>query len=369
MGMGLVNRVLDMVVPPASLVMLACAWPALCFISTCEWIYSAVFSEDMEDKVVLITGASSSVGEQIAYEYAKRRTNLVLVARRENRLRGISENALELGAKHVMIIAADVVKEDDCRRFVNETINFYGRVDHLVNTAILGHAFYFEEAADTSFFPRLLDINFWGNVYPTYVALPYLHQSNGRIVVNASIESWLPAPTMSLYAAAKAALVNFYDTLRFELNDEVGITIATHGWMGSEMTRTKSMLEAEGSEIQWKEGTETQLISGGYVEEFARLIVSGACRGDAYVKCPNWYDVFFVYRVFAPKVLSWTFRVLLAMHGTRRSSPLMPGAGKGMQPLLEGSSPRKLLRSPTSSQYSPQYSPQLSPQHPFFKME
>lgn len=162
MGMGLVNRVLDMVVPPASLVMLACAWPALCFISTCEWIYSAVFSEDMEDKVVLITGASSSVGEQIAYEYAKRRTNLVLVARRENRLRGISENALELGAKHVMIIAADVVKEDDCRRFVNETINFYGRVDHLVNTAILGHAFYFEEAADTSFFSPFVGHKFLG---------------------------------------------------------------------------------------------------------------------------------------------------------------------------------------------------------------
>ena len=65
--------------------------------------------------------------QQIAYENAKRRANLVLVARSENRLRVISENARRIGANHITIIAADVVKEEDCRRFVNETIKFYGR--------------------------------------------------------------------------------------------------------------------------------------------------------------------------------------------------------------------------------------------------
>ena len=65
--------------------------------------------------------------QQIAYEYAKRKANLMLVARRENRLRIISENARAMGAKRVLIMAADVVKEDDCRRFVSETINILGR--------------------------------------------------------------------------------------------------------------------------------------------------------------------------------------------------------------------------------------------------
>lgn len=46
------------------------------------------------------------------------------------------------------------------------------------------------------------DINFWGNVYPTYVALPYLRRTNGKIIVNASVESWLPLPRMSLYAVS-----------------------------------------------------------------------------------------------------------------------------------------------------------------------
>lgn len=58
--------------------------------------------------------------------------------------------------------------------------------------------------------------------------------------------------------AAKAALVNFYETLRFELNGDVGITIATHGWIGSEMSRGKFMLE-EGAEMQWKEEREVKL--------------------------------------------------------------------------------------------------------------
>lgn len=203
--MDLINSVLNLVLPPASLVMLAFAWPALSAINACEWVYNTLRTEDMEDKVVIITGASSGIGEvlitdlswfslylflgccrvwksrhilvmmilichvdvftnkkwlkksdtrlpiydqkipcmwcnlclwynsqQIAYEYAKRRAKLVLVARRENRLRGIGENARELGAKHVMIMAADVVKLDDCRRFVYETLSYYGRRKSLI---------------------------------------------------------------------------------------------------------------------------------------------------------------------------------------------------------------------------------------------
>ncbi|XP_042974395.1 11-beta-hydroxysteroid dehydrogenase B-like isoform X2 [Carya illinoinensis] len=314
--MDFFNSILNWVVPPASFVILAFSWPTLCFINACEWLYSSFYSENMEDKVVIITGASSGIGEQIAYEYAKRRANLVLVARREQRLRVVGQNARDMGAKHVTVIAADVVKEEDCRRFVNDTINFYGRLDHLVNTASLGHTFYFEEVTDTSVFPLLL--------------------------------------------AAKAALVNFYETLRFEVKDDVGITIATHGWIGSEVTGGKFMLE-EGAEMQWKEEREVN-VTVGPIEDYARLIVSGACRGDAYVKYPSWYDIFLLFRVFAPNVLNWTLRFLLATHGARRTSllgtgrPLLEYTGK---PLLEMSpSPKKLLASPTHySQLSPLQQP------------
>ncbi|GKV12423.1 hypothetical protein SLEP1_g23564 [Rubroshorea leprosula] len=103
-----------------------------------------------------------------------------------------------------------------------------------------------------------------------------------------------------------------------------------------------------------------QATPAGPVEEFAKLIVAGACRGDAYVKYPSWYDIFLVYKVFAPNVLTWTFRLLLTT-GVTRSTSLM---GIGRQTIENGSSrsrytpevpsPRKLvLSSPGSSQVSP----------------
>jgi hypothetical protein len=80
--------------------------------------------------------------------------------------------------------------------------------------------------------------------------------------------------------------------------------------------------------------------TGGPVEDYARRMVSGACRGDQYVKYPSWYDVFLLYRMFAPGLLNWTLRMLLASHGSRRTSR----AGTE-RPILEGSSspPRKFL--------------------------
>ncbi|XP_057974647.1 11-beta-hydroxysteroid dehydrogenase B isoform X2 [Malania oleifera] len=295
--MDLLNSFLDLVVPPAYLVMLALAWPAMTFINACEkLIYSSSrICENMEDKVVVVTGASSAIGEQITYEYAKMGANLVLIARREYRLRVISENARLMGAKHVMFIAADVIKEEDCRRFIREAINFHGHVDHLVNTTSLGHAFYFEEVTDTSMFPHLM--------------------------------------------AAKAALVNFYETLRFELKDEVGITIATHGWIGSEMMKGKFMVE-EGAEMHQREESEVH-VTNGAVADFARLTVSRACKGDAYVKYPSWYGIFLLYKVFAPNVLHWTFR-LLETHRTRKFSLL--DTSKNVQDISTSS--RKLLAGP-----------------------
>ncbi|KAK8967297.1 11-beta-hydroxysteroid dehydrogenase-like 5 [Platanthera guangdongensis] len=340
--MDLLNSLLNLFVPPASLVMMAFAWPALSILNTVEWIYRSLTSEDVENKVVIITGASSAIGEKIAYEYAQRKAILVLVAKRDQRLWGIRENARLLGAKHVIVVAADVVKDEDCRRFITDTVNYFGRLDHLVNTTNMGHNFFFEEVLDSSVLPHLMDINFWGSVYPTFVALPYLKESRGRIIVNASVESWVPMPRMSLYAAAKAAVINFYETLRFELKDSVGITIATHGWIGREMNQTTFMLE-EGTEMQWKEEREVPLF-GTHVEEFAKLIVAGACRGEAYVKYPSWYDVFFLYKVLAPDVLGWTFRLLSGSYGCWRDSAT--GGGGAARPLLEASPARKSLPAP-----------------------
>ncbi|KAL6520777.1 11-beta-hydroxysteroid dehydrogenase B [Orobanche hederae] len=264
---------------------------------------------------------------QIAYQYAKRGANLVLVARRDHRLRAISEHATSLGAPHVLKIAADVVKEEDCRRFINETINCYGRL----NT----------------------DINFWGNVYPTHVALPYLRESNGRIVVNTSVENWLPLPRMSLYSAAKSALMNFYETLRFELKEDVGITVATHGWIGTEMRKGKFMME-EGAEMQWKEEREGQRArrSRGGVREAHRLrsMQRRSLREvPQLVRCILPLPGFCTQSPTLDILLSLDQRWgrsddLLYRHRTALLEPSSPQ--RNVTPLPEASSPRRFLGSP-----------------------
>lgn len=110
--------------------------------------------------------------------------------------------------------------------------------------------------------------------------------------------------------------------------------------------------------------------SGSSVEDFAKLIVSGACRGDPYVKYPSWYDIFLLYRVFTPNVLQWTFRMLLSNQSARRTSligtgrPLLESSSPRMQPIPETSSPP---RQPSSESSSPRRQPlsgSSSPQQP-----
>lgn len=80
--------------------------------------------------------------------------------------------------------------------------------------------------------------------------------------------------------------------------------------------------------------------SGSSVEEFAKLIVAGACRGDPYVKYPGWYDIFLLYRVFAPNILQWTFRMLFAHQGARKTSFI--GTGRPLLETSPSSSPQRL---------------------------
>ncbi|GAB4860400.1 hypothetical protein Ancab_035558, partial [Ancistrocladus abbreviatus] len=106
----------------------------LCFLTPAYWAFkllrfisNSLFSENVTGKVIVITGASSGIGEHLAYEYARRGASLVLSARRENRLKEVAKKAKNLGSPDVLVVPADVSKVDDCQRLVDKTINHYGR--------------------------------------------------------------------------------------------------------------------------------------------------------------------------------------------------------------------------------------------------
>ncbi|KAF8400001.1 hypothetical protein HHK36_015874 [Tetracentron sinense] len=343
-AMDLFHKFMNTVAPPTSLFLLLLFLLFKFLLS----ILRSFFCENVAGKVVLITGASSGIGEHLAYEYAKRGACLVLVARREKRLREVANRARAFGSPDVVVVCADVSKVDDCKRTIDEAMNHFGRLDYLVNNAGIISVCMLEDSPEITNFKPVMDINFWGSVYTTYFAAPHLRKSKGKIVVIASSAGWVPVPRMSIYNASKAALISFYETLRNEFWPDIRITIVTPGFVESEMTQGK-YLTKEGVMGIDQELRDVKLLSplnipmqlsnlrflflflflffwlnsfhvGGQVQVSAvpvvsadgtaKAVVDSACRGDRYLTVPWWFGVTFLWKMFSPEVLDWFLRLL-----------------------------------------------------------
>ncbi len=188
---------------------------------------------DFKDNVVIITGASSGIGEAMAYELANRGARLALVARNAENLQTVADACEQRGAQTIMI-AADVTDETACEAMVEQVVATYGRIDTLINNAGLTMWSRLDELDSLETFKKVIDVNLMGSVYPTYYALPYLKASKGRIVAMASIAGRTGIPTRTGYSASKHAVVGFFESLRIELEDDgVTVTIAFPDFVNS----------------------------------------------------------------------------------------------------------------------------------------
>ncbi|XP_076897975.1 11-beta-hydroxysteroid dehydrogenase A-like [Bidens hawaiensis] len=305
--MDLLNGFLNLAAPPLTFFTILFLLPPWIFFKFCLRVFRTVFSEVVAGKVVLITGASSGIGEHLAYEYASRGACLALSARREERLRVVANWCRHIGSPEVIIIRADVSNAHDCKRMVDQTVHhFNGRLDHLVNNAGISQIGMLEEADDITNLRPVIDINFWGSVYTTKFAAPHLRNCGGRIIAISSAASWLPLPRMSVYNASKAALAQFFETMRVEFGSDIKITLVTPGFIESELTQGK-FLSHEGNMVVDYEARDMQLNLSpvGKVEGTARAIVKQALRGERYVTEPSWMRMSYVWKVLWPEAVEW----------------------------------------------------------------
>ncbi|XP_031247729.1 11-beta-hydroxysteroid dehydrogenase-like 4A [Pistacia vera] len=310
--MELFHKLMNILLPPIAFVALLFLLPPYLVFKVLHCIKRHIFSENVAGKVVVITGAASGIGEQMAYEYAKRGANLVLVDLKP--LGSVVERARHLGSRDVVAVSADVSVIQDCKRFVDIAINHFGRLDHLVNNAGVARGRLFKNVHCISDFTPTMDINFWGTVYDTHFAIPHLRKSKGKIIVIASTCGWYPIPRLSFYNASKAAIISFYETLRTEIGWEIGITIVTPGLIRSEMTLDQAFAQGLGFIP-----TETK-------EECAKAIVKSACRGDKYLVEPSWVRVLFLFKAVCPEVIEYCNR--LAFRVSRSRTSIRNAAGK-----------------------------------------
>ena len=177
-----------------------------------------------KDSVVIITGASSGIGRELALMLADQGACLALAARSADALSTPWPKNAASAAARPSPSRPTLSLPEQCRALVEATVQAFGRIDMLVNNAGITMWSRFDEVQDLSIFDQIMQVNYLGSVYCTYYALPYLKQTHGRIVAVSSLTGKAGVPTRSGYAASKHAMVGFFDILRIELEGS-GVTV------------------------------------------------------------------------------------------------------------------------------------------------
>jgi short-subunit dehydrogenase len=186
----------------------------------------------MKRKVIIITGASSGIGRALAFKFASEGSSVVVAARRLERLKSIEK---EFGSDRVLVVETDVSREDDCKNLIEKTIEKFGTIDVLINNAGVSMRAMFSNC-DTSVLKRLMDVNFWGTVYCTKYALPYLIKSGGSLVGIVSVAGYFGLPGRTGYSASKFAIRGFLESLRVEFyKSRLNVLIVAPGFVNSEI--------------------------------------------------------------------------------------------------------------------------------------
>ncbi|MFV0507570.1 MAG: SDR family oxidoreductase [Bacteroidales bacterium] len=220
----------------------------------------------MKEKVAVITGASSGIGKALAFEFAARGAHLVLAARSIQKLKEIA-NAMP--NNEVLCVETDISNELDCKDLINKTLGKFHGIDILINNAGISMRALFADT-DIDVMKQLMDVNFWGAVYCTHYALPYLIESSGSVVGINSIAGFIGLPGRAGYSASKFALRGFLDTLRVEnLHNGLHVLNVAPGFTASNVR--KNALTAKGTKQGESPRDEDKMMSA---EECAKRIAN-----------------------------------------------------------------------------------------------
>lgn len=223
---------------------------------------------DFKGKTVIVTGASSGIGLATAREFSRVGANVVLAARNIDRLREI-----ERELPRALAVECDVTSEDQCRRMVERAVERFGGVDILINNAGLSMRALLEDA-QVEVLRRLMEVNFWGTVYCTKFALPYIQASRGSVVGVSSVAGFHGLPARTGYSASKYAMQGFLETVRIEnLKKGVHVMIVAPGFTESNVRF--SALTADGTAQGESPRKESKMMSA---QSVGRSIVRGCAR-------------------------------------------------------------------------------------------
>ncbi|WP_026950325.1 SDR family oxidoreductase [Algoriphagus mannitolivorans] len=219
---------------------------------------------NFKDKVVIITGATSGIGEACAEVFGREGAKIAITGRNPEKLQA---SLLKLQSKGIEAISilADAASEQDNQKIAAETIAKFGRIDILINNAGISMRALFQDL-DLEVFRKVMDTNFWGTVYATKYCLPEILKSKGSIIGISSINGYRGTPARTAYTASKYAMNGFFESLRTEVMKQgVHVLVVAPGFTSSNIRNTA--LTADGSSQGESPRDEAKMMSSEEVAE------------------------------------------------------------------------------------------------------
>ncbi len=192
-------------------------------------------SNNIEGKVIVITGASSGLGEAAARHLSSQGATVVLGARRVSRIESLAKELVAGGAK-ALSVTTDVTKHDQVKRLVDTAVKSYGRVDVIINNAgLMPHSPL--DRLKIEDWDRMIDVNLKGVLYGIAAALPYMKAQRGGHIINvSSVAGHKVRPGSAVYAATKTAVRVLSEGLRQEVKPyNIRTTIISPGAVATEL--------------------------------------------------------------------------------------------------------------------------------------
>ncbi|HTT02418.1 MAG TPA: SDR family NAD(P)-dependent oxidoreductase [Steroidobacteraceae bacterium] len=263
-------------------------------------------------KVVLITGASSGIGEELAWQLACAGALVTLAARRTQRLALLSEKIAAAGGTQCLVVECDVTKDSDPERAVAETLRARGRLDIVFANAGFGVVGAIAKLSLDDY-RRQLETNVFGVLRTLLAALPEVQRNSGQIVLLGSVAGWISTPGSSPYAMSKFAVRALANAITPELaSGGVTVTLISPGFVESDIRRVDNLgevhAEAPDPIPQW-------LVMRR--EPAVRQMLRAVARGRREVIITRHGKIFVALERFAPWIIRAAARRMAARGGYR----------------------------------------------------
>ena len=260
----------------------------------------------LANKIVIITGASSGIGEAMAKEYAAQGAKVVLGARSVQKLQLLAGDIRSKGGQ-VAYCGVDVTDPAECKELIDTAVREFGGIDVLICNAGISMRAIFDDV-ELDVLHKLMDVNFWGTVNCCKYALPYLQASKGSIVGISSVAGLHGLPGRTGYSASKYAMTGFLETLRIEnLKKGLHVMIACPGFTASNVRF--SALTADGSQQGETPRDEAKMMTA---DEVARIVAKGILKRKRLCLMENEGRATHFVKKFAPAFLDRMFYLVMS---------------------------------------------------------